>query len=106
MKKTDDYGDWKTNPDDWFRRVLEDFPVYEGWDMIEHIHKIREMMYKKENGLPYDEEKKYLREVKRNLKKQDDAFYARLKAKREEQVAYSKIGGGYSQVAEPAGAYG
>jgi len=61
-----------------FDELLEfitETPGVEGYDCVEFTRKTRDKMYKEENGIPCEEEKKYLEDMKRKVDEQCDAYY-------------------------------
>jgi hypothetical protein len=92
----------KSGYDEWLNKTFGGpLPVLEGWDPVEFFRQVRTKQYKEENGLPCDEETEYIERVRRSCNEQSAAFHA----ERKKRLA-SGGGGGYSQVAEPAAAYG
>jgi hypothetical protein len=54
---------------------ISETPAVEGYDCVEFTRKTRDKMYKEENGIPCEEEKKYLEDMKRKVDDHYDAYY-------------------------------
>jgi hypothetical protein len=61
-----------------YMELIEDYPGCEEFHCVEFTRKVRDMLYKEENGLPADEEKEYVERVKGIA---DAHFYAFLERK-------------------------
>lgn len=69
---------------------MDDWPVVDGFDCVEYVRKIRTMHYKEENGIPCEEETRYVDDMARRVDEAWEANIKRLKARkkaREKELA-------------------